>query len=52
MRLAFKPSVADRFGRLVDVLLSNVTGTPSVGKNYTGDLMLLTTSFIASGGDK
>ena len=50
MRLAFNPNATDKFDRLVDVQL-NVTGLPST-KTYAGDIILLTTSYMASGGDK
>ena len=50
MRLAFNPNATDKFARLVDVQLS-VTGLPSA-KTYAGDIVLLTTSYMASGGDK
>ena len=50
MRLAFDPRVPDPFNRLVDVTL-NIAGSPSV-RSYSGDLMLLTTNYVASGGDK
>ena len=50
MRLAFNSNATDKFARLVDVRL-NVTGSPSA-KTYTGDIILLTTSYMASGGDK
>lgn len=50
MRLAFDPNVTDKYSRLVDVQL-NVSGSPSA-KTYSGDILLLTSSFVASGGDK
>jgi hypothetical protein len=51
MRLAFNPNATDPYKRLVDVRLSDVEGSPSV-KTYTGDIILLTTNYVAAGGDK
>ena len=50
MRLAFNPKASDAFGRLVDAQL-NVSGWPSL-KSYTGDIMLVTSNYVANGGDK
>ncbi|KAL4440098.1 hypothetical protein ABPG75_003099 [Micractinium tetrahymenae] len=50
IRLAFDPTAADKYGRLIDAVLSDVPGTPSL-KTYQGDLLLLTTNFVANGGD-
>lgn len=51
MRLAFDPRRPDRYDRLVDAVLSEVEGRPSL-RSYGGDILLLTTNFLASGGDK
>ena len=51
MRLAFDPTGPNRYRRLIDAVLSSLPGSPSL-KTYRGDLLLLTTSYVATGGDK
>ncbi len=49
MRLAFNPAAADKFSRLVDVRLA---GSNAPIASLGTELILLTSSFVAAGGDK
>lgn len=51
IRLAFDPSRPDKYNRLLDARLSDLPGSPSL-LTYTGDILLLTSNFVAAGGDK